>query len=126
MLMGGLLLAVAGVASGELSGLHVSEFSTGSLVALAYLIVVGSWIAFTAYVWLLQNAPISKVATYAYVNPVIAIFLGWAVLSEELTLMMLLGATVIVASVAFIVKRESAPPVPATEPVPTFAAAESA
>jgi drug/metabolite transporter (DMT)-like permease len=64
-------------------------------------------VAYTAYVWLLQNAPISKVATYAYVNPVIAIFLGWAILSEKITTTTLIGAAVIVCSVAATVRRES-------------------
>ncbi|MDQ3940527.1 MAG: EamA family transporter, partial [Actinomycetota bacterium] len=87
---------------------NVAGFSTASIVALLYLIVIGSWVAFTAYVWVLQNAPISKVATYAYVNPVIALFLGWIILAERITPVMLLGATVIVASVAGIVRKESA------------------
>jgi drug/metabolite transporter (DMT)-like permease len=60
-------------------------------------------------VWLLRNAPISTVATYAYVNPVIAIVLGWAILSEEITLTVILGATAIVLSVAAVVRRESEP-----------------
>jgi drug/metabolite transporter (DMT)-like permease len=68
---------------------------------------VGSLVAFTAYVWLLQHAPISKVATYAYVNPVIAIFLGWAILSEHVTATIVAGAAIVVASVAGIVRRES-------------------
>jgi drug/metabolite transporter (DMT)-like permease len=67
-------------------------------------------LAFTAYTWVLQNAPISQVATYAYVNPVVAIFLGWLILSEEITATILVGAAVIVASVAFIVRKEVAPP----------------
>ncbi len=68
---------------------------------------MGSLVAFTAYVWLLKHAPISTVATYAYVNPVIAIVLGWAILSEEVTVTTLVGATAIVASVAVVVRRES-------------------
>ena len=64
--------------------------------------------AFTAYAWLLQNVPISKVATYAYVNPLVAVLLGWALLSERLSVGTLAGAALIVASVAAIVRRESA------------------
>ncbi|MDQ3915027.1 MAG: EamA family transporter [Actinomycetota bacterium] len=109
MVLGGLVLLVAGAATGEVSGLDVSEFSGASIGALVYLVTVGSLFAFTAYVWLLQNAPISKVATYAYVNPVIAIFLGWLILSESITTTILIGAAVIVSSVAFIVSKESAP-----------------
>jgi drug/metabolite transporter (DMT)-like permease len=112
MVLGGLVLLVAGTLSGELSGLDVSEFSGASIGAFAYLVTVGSLFAFTAYVWLLQNAPISKVATYAYVNPVIAIFLGWLILSESITTNILIGAAVIVSSVAFIVSKESAPAPP--------------
>jgi drug/metabolite transporter (DMT)-like permease len=108
MVTGGLVLVVAGLATGETSGLDPSEFSGASLGAFAYLVTVGSLFAFTCYVWLLQNAPISKVATYAYVNPVIAIFLGWLILSESITTSILVGAAVIVSSVAFIVSKESA------------------
>jgi drug/metabolite transporter (DMT)-like permease len=108
MVLGGSILLVASVVSGELSGLDVSEFSGASMGAFAYLVTVGSLFAFTAYVWLLQNAPISKVATYAYVNPVIAIFLGWLILNESITTSILVGAAVIVSSVAFIVSKESA------------------
>lgn len=107
MLTGGALMIVAGVARGELSGLDPSSFSAASLWALAYLVVFGSLLAFTAYVWLLRNAPISKVATYAYVNPVVAIGLGWMILSEEVTPVILVGASIIVASVAAIVRMET-------------------
>ncbi|MDQ3951626.1 MAG: EamA family transporter [Actinomycetota bacterium] len=116
MVTGGLVLAAASLVTGETSGLDPSEFSGASITAFAYLVTVGSLFAFTAYVWLLQNAPISKVATYAYVNPVIAIFLGWLILSESITTTILIGAAVIVSSVAFIVSKESVPaPVDADE-----------
>jgi drug/metabolite transporter (DMT)-like permease len=107
MFGGGLTLLVAGLALGETSDVHPDRFSTDSLLAFAYLILIGSLVAYTAYVWLLQNAPISKVATYAYVNPVIAILLGWAILSENVTATMLIGAAVIVCSVAATVRREA-------------------
>jgi drug/metabolite transporter (DMT)-like permease len=107
MLCGGAWLLFGGIAMGELGEIDVDGFSGASIAAFLYLIVFGSLFAFTAYVWLLQNAPISKVATYAYVNPVIALLLGWVILSEEITATMLIGAAVIVASVAFIVKREA-------------------
>ena len=70
-----------------------------SLLALAYLVVFGSWLAFTAYTWLLQNAPISQVATYAYVNPLVAVLLGWTLLDEHLGIGTLAGAALVVASV---------------------------
>jgi drug/metabolite transporter (DMT)-like permease len=107
MFGGGLTLLVAGLALGEAPDVHPDRFSTDSLIAFAYLILIGSLVAYTAYVWLLQNAPISQVATYAYVNPVIAIFLGWAILSENVTATMLVGAVVIVCSVAATVRRET-------------------
>lgn len=107
MLLGGAALTLVGFVAGEATRVDVGSFSTRSVVALAYLVLIGSLVAFTAYVWVLQHAPVSKVATYAYVNPVIAIFLGWLVLSEEITTTIVAGATVIVASVAFIVRKES-------------------
>jgi drug/metabolite transporter (DMT)-like permease len=107
MLLGGIAITVVGLALGEGGDVDVEAFSARSLLALAYLVVFGSWVAYTAYAWLLQNAPISKVATYAYVNPVVAIFLGWIVLDEVVTSTTLVGATVIVASVALVVRTES-------------------
>jgi drug/metabolite transporter (DMT)-like permease len=104
---GAITMLVAGLALGEASDVHPDRFSTDSLIAFAYLIFIGSLVAYKAYVWLLQHAPISKVATYAYVNPVIAIFLGWWILSEKVTTTTLAGAAVIVASVAATVRRES-------------------
>ena len=74
---------------------------------LLYLITFGSLLAFSSYAWLLQNAPISKVSTYAYVNPVVAIALGWLILNESITPMTLLGAGIIVASVALVIRVES-------------------
>ncbi len=81
------------------------SFSTDSILAFVYLVLIGSLLAYTAYTWLLRNVPISKVATYAYVNPVIAILLGWLILDEEVTLTMVVGAAAIVLSVADRVDR---------------------
>ncbi len=117
MVSGGIVLVAVSAVTGELSGLDPSEFSGASMSAFAYLVTVGSLFAFTAYVWLLQNAPISKVATYAYVNPVIAIFLGWLILSESITTTILVGAAVIVSSVAFIVSKETGSPRPEADEV---------
>jgi drug/metabolite transporter (DMT)-like permease len=86
---------------------HFGEFSGRSIAGLLYLVTFGSLLAFTSYAWLLQNAPISKVSTYAYVNPVVAIALGWLVLNESITPMTLLGAGIIVASVALVIRVES-------------------
>ena len=109
MLYGGVATGIVAGVRGEFASLHLEEFSGASLLALAYLIVFGSWVAFTAYVWVLQNAPVSKVATYAFVNPVIAISLGWLILDEQLTATMLAAAAIIIASVAMIVRRETGP-----------------
>ena len=108
MLCGGFVLGVAAVLSGELSGLDLKSFSVASMMAVAYLVIAGSLAAFTAYTWLLKNAPISKVSTYAYVNPVVAVFLGWLILAEEITVPIVAGAAIIVAAVAFIVRHEAA------------------
>jgi drug/metabolite transporter (DMT)-like permease len=107
MTAGGLVLCAAAVVSGEASGLDVSSFSTKSIAAFVYLVLIGSIVAYTAYVYLLRNAPISRVATYAYVNPTIAIFLGWSINSETVTGLMLAGAAIVISSVAITVRKES-------------------
>jgi drug/metabolite transporter (DMT)-like permease len=107
MLLGGGVCALTGAAVGEFGDLQPAEFSLRSVVGLAYLVVFGSWLAFTAYAWLLQNAPVSRVATYAYVNPVVAIALGWAILDEAVTTLTFAGAAIIVASVAAVVRMET-------------------
>jgi drug/metabolite transporter (DMT)-like permease len=105
MIAAGLVLLVLGPVLGETRGVDISRFSTASLLGLAYLIVFGSLVAFSAYTWLLQNAPVSLVSTYAYVNPVIAVFLGTLFLTEPITPAMLAGAVLILAAVAFILSR---------------------
>jgi drug/metabolite transporter (DMT)-like permease len=110
MMAGGLLVFLGGLAVGETRGLDVATFSAESLIGFVYLLVFGSLVAFTAYTWLLQNAPISLVSTYAYVNPVVAVVLGWAILREDITPTMLVGAALIIASVAFVVRKESRVP----------------
>jgi drug/metabolite transporter (DMT)-like permease len=107
LLLGGLMIVAAGLLAGEGGDVHPSAFSGDSLLAFAYLVVVGSVVAFSVYSWLLRNVRVSKVATYAYVNPVVAIVLGWLILDETVTVTMLAGAAVIVASVAIVVRAES-------------------
>lgn len=102
MLSGGLALTVGGLFLGEAGAFQPATVSTRSLLAMLYLIVVGSFVGFTAYSWLLRNAPPAQTATYAYVNPVVAVFLGWLLAEETLTPRMLLGAVVIVTAVAII------------------------
>jgi drug/metabolite transporter (DMT)-like permease len=107
MLAGGSALLLVGTLMGEWAGFEIGVVSRNSWLALAYLLVFGSLIAFTAYSWLLKNAHPAMVATYAYVNPVIAVILGWAIAGESFTGRMLLGAGVIVGSVVLITSQNS-------------------
>jgi drug/metabolite transporter (DMT)-like permease len=106
MLAGGLFLLPIGLLATDF---EPSEWSARSLLGWSYLVVFGSLIGFTAYVWLLQHAPLGKVATYAYVNPVVAIVLGAIVLHEAVTWRIVLGAGIVLAAVAAVVRRESVP-----------------
>jgi drug/metabolite transporter (DMT)-like permease len=106
MLAGGVVLCLLGPLVGEHWSLLTAHASFKSLAAIAYLAVIGSLVAFTAYVWLLQHAPISRVATYAYVNPVVAVVLGAILLSERITLTTVIGGAVILASVAVVIRAE--------------------
>jgi drug/metabolite transporter (DMT)-like permease len=108
MLFGGVFLLLLGAAVGEIGDVHAGAISGESLAAFAYLVVAGSLVAFSAYVWLLHNAPISKVVSHQYVNPVVAVVLGALVLGEELTATTLAGALLIVGSVFAVVRREGA------------------
>ncbi len=100
LLCGGLVLLAASALTGELDNFSPAEVSAMSWAALAYLALAGSVIAFTAYVWLLDHAPGPIVATYTFVNPVIAVALGWAALGERPGLPTLLGMILVVGSVA--------------------------
>jgi drug/metabolite transporter (DMT)-like permease len=102
MVAGGAVMVLAGIARGELAHVDPAKFSTASLSALGYLVVAGSLLAFSAYAWLLRAAPMSLVATYAYVNPVVAVVLGWALAGEPLTPRMVAAGTIIVVAVALI------------------------
>jgi len=103
MLLAAVVLGVIGILVGELDTFHPAEVSTASLLALTYLIVVGSMLAFNAYSWLLRNAPLSLIGTYAYVNPVVAVALGALFLAEPISLRTVVAAAVILAAVAMIV-----------------------
>ncbi len=115
MFAGGVLLGIVSLAAGEVGplsggagGLDLAAVSWRSGLALAYLIVFGAIVAFSAYVWLLRVVPAAKVATYAYVNPVVALVLGWALAGEDLNARTLIAAAVILGSVFLIVTaRES-------------------
>jgi drug/metabolite transporter (DMT)-like permease len=106
MFSGGLVLLVVSLLTGEMFSFNIAEVSNASWFGVIYLIIFGSLVAFTAYSWLLKNAQPAMVSTYAYVNPVIAVFLGWLIASESFTSQMLFGAGIIVGSVALITSKE--------------------
>jgi drug/metabolite transporter (DMT)-like permease len=105
MLFAGALALATGLAIGE--RLDFDEISARAVIALVYLVVPGSILAYTAFVWLLQNASVSIATTYAYVNPVIALFLGWAVVDEPVGPFTLVSAAVILGAVAVVLRREA-------------------
>lgn len=108
MLMGGLLLLLAGTLTGEWTRVDIEAVSLRSLLALGYLIVFGAILGYSAYVWLLRVSTAARVSTYAYVNPVVAVLLGWAIAGETFTLRMAVAAAIIVAGVALITLEEHA------------------
>ena len=118
MLSAGVLLLAAGTLRGEWASVRPEAFSALSLLSLAYLVVFGSLVGFTAYIWLLGVSTPARVSTYAYVNPVVAVFLGWALAGEPVTPRVLVAAAVIVAAVAVITlgKREAKVVAEAGEP----------
>jgi drug/metabolite transporter (DMT)-like permease len=103
MLAGGAALMTAGVLLGELGRTDVSAFSIRSLIAVAYLVVFGSIVAFTAYTWLLANVSVSTVGTYAYVNPIVAVALGAVFLSEPITPRTVIATVIIIGAVVAMV-----------------------
>jgi drug/metabolite transporter (DMT)-like permease len=114
MLAGGVALSLLGLGLGEPWRIDLAAFSLRSILALLYLIVFGSIVAFSAYVWLLRVSTPARVSTYAYVNPVIAVFLGWLLADEALTARMLIAAAVIVSGVALITLAPARPAARAT------------
>ena len=118
MVAGGLVLVLAGTLLGEVGRTDVSQFSTRSIVAIGYLVVFGSIVAFTAYTWLLANVAVSTVGTYAYVNPIVAVALGAIFLSEPITPRTLIAAAIIIGAVVAMVSgrpRDAEEPGPAPE-----------
>jgi drug/metabolite transporter (DMT)-like permease len=121
MLSGGLALVLAGALLGEFGRANVAAFSIESVAALAYLIVFGSLAAFTAYTWLLANVQVSVVATYAYVNPIVAVALGAIILSEPITPRTLIASVLIIGAVIAMVTgrpRDAEQAAPVAEPEP--------
>jgi drug/metabolite transporter (DMT)-like permease len=103
MLAGGLVMLPVAVATTDFGSFSPSA---GSIVAWFYLVAIGSVVGYTAYTWLLHHAPLATVSTYAYVNPVVAIILGVLFRNESLTVQILIGAAIVVASVAVVVRQE--------------------
>ncbi|HEY5142519.1 MAG TPA: EamA family transporter [Solirubrobacteraceae bacterium] len=118
--IGGLVLVAVGLVAGEGARVHPGHTSADAWLSLAYLVVVGSVIGYSAYSWLLQHVALSRVATYAYVNPVVAVVLGWWLLDEHLRPATVAAAIVIVGSVAVTVRPRT--DAAALEPAPVAAA----
>jgi drug/metabolite transporter (DMT)-like permease len=123
MLSGGLIMVCVGLVVGER---FTGDYGLRTWAALGYLVLFGSMIAFTSYVWLLAHAPIGLVATYAYVNPVVAVFLGWLILSEPLTAPVVIGGGVVVLAVAIVITAERPRRVPAASAEPAAPMPEAA
>jgi drug/metabolite transporter (DMT)-like permease len=108
MLGGGVFLVALALAAGEGGDVRPAAFTGESILAWLYLVVAGSLVGFTAYAWLLRNAPISKVVTHQYVNPLVAIALGATLLDEQLSALTLAGAALVVGAVFVAVRQERA------------------
>jgi drug/metabolite transporter (DMT)-like permease len=108
MLGGGVLLLLVGVLSGELGRFDVHNVSKASTVGLLYLITFGSLIGFTSYIWLLDKVSPARLGTYAYVNPIVAVLLGWAIAGESLTIRTGVAAAIVICAVALITSARSA------------------
>jgi drug/metabolite transporter (DMT)-like permease len=116
MLCGGAFMLVVAAARGEFGEFSLSAVSAKSAFAFGYLVVFGSIVAFTAYAWLLRSAPISLVATYAYVNPAVAVLLGALILGEPVGWQLFVGGGIVIASVAIVVSVEQRPRSVAADP----------
>jgi drug/metabolite transporter (DMT)-like permease len=113
---GGVILLIAGLFAGEFHALHLGTILLRSWLALAYLIVFGSGIGFSAYIYILHKSTAARVATYAFVNPVVALFLGWLIAGETITLRTVIAAAVILTAVILVITAPH--PAPVTDPVP--------
>lgn len=103
MTAGGVLLVISGLLMGERLIFTADVFSLRSLAAWSYLLIFGSFVAFSAYVWLMRNAAPAKVSTYAFVNPVVALFLGWAFAGEPITSRILFASLLLVSAVVVVI-----------------------
>jgi drug/metabolite transporter (DMT)-like permease len=117
-LAGGVVLILVGLFTGEFRGLHFAAITMRSWLALGYLIVFGSGIGFTAYIYILQKSTAARVGTYAFVNPVVALFLGWLIAGETISLRTVLAAGVILTAVILVITAPHPAPAPAKKPLP--------
>jgi len=122
LLSGGLMLMLASAVAGEIASLNIAAITPRSAVSWLYLAVFGSIIGFGSYVWLLRVTTMARVATYAYVNPVVAVFLGWALANEPVTLRTIIAAAIIIAAVMMINSARTRAAAPRK---PSLAASES-
>jgi drug/metabolite transporter (DMT)-like permease len=106
MFCGGLLLLLAGIVSGEMRRFHPSSVSMLSLASFIYLVIIGAVVGYTAYIWLLRHCDPAKVATYAYVNPIVAVLLGAAFAGETLSVRVLIAGALIIGSVAIVITAQ--------------------
>jgi drug/metabolite transporter (DMT)-like permease len=107
MLGGGVLLLIVGVLSGEPSRFDIHRISGASATGLVYLITFGSLLGFTSYIWLLDKVSPARLGTYAYVNPVVAVILGWAIADERLSARTAVAAAIVICAVALITTARS-------------------
>jgi drug/metabolite transporter (DMT)-like permease len=124
-LAGGLSLWIAGILSGEVRALHLSAISARSWAALVYLILFGSMVGFTAYIYILKKSTATRVATYAFVNPVVALFLGWLVVGESINLRTIIAAAVILTAVLLVITAPHPAPLSAKSAAIEAAEAEA-
>jgi len=107
MVCGSLFMIATGVALGEGAHFHLAAATRQSWLAFSYLVVAGSLVAYPVFVWLLAHSTPARVSTYAYVNPIVAVFLGWAVLGEPVTPRILTAGAAIIGAVAIITTQKS-------------------
>src|SRR5258707_8224603 len=122
-LAGGVSLWIAGIVSGEVSALHWSAISGRSWAAMAYLVWFGSMVGVTALIYILKKSTATRVATYAFVNPVVALFLGWLLIGESINLRTIIAAAVILTAVLLVITAPLAAPLPAKSAAPQAAEA---
>ncbi len=115
---GGVILLIVGLFAGEFRGLHLGAISLRSWLALGYLTVFGSGIGFSAYLYILQKSTAARVATYAFVNPVVALFLGWLIASEPITLRTVIAASIILTAVILVITAPHRAPTSVVATVP--------